>query len=158
MTHSIDAPFPPPATAGATSPTSSTQPTTSGKAQETKDTAVGEAKNVGQTAAQAGSQVASVATDQAKEVAQETQRQAGAQVDYMFGTMIEVPRAALTSEEIAREASFFSFGTNDLTQMTFGMSRDDAGSFLPVYIREEIYKEDPTVSIDQTGVGKLMRI
>ncbi|MDQ3815942.1 MAG: pyruvate, phosphate dikinase, partial [Armatimonadota bacterium] len=90
-------------------------------------------------------------------VAQKTQQEAG-EVDYMFGTMIEVPRAALTSEEIAREAQFFSFGTNDLTQMTFGMSRDDAGPFLQAYIREEIYKEDPTVSIDQTGVGRLMQI
>jgi pyruvate, orthophosphate dikinase len=93
-----------------------------------------------------------------EKVAKKTQHEAGADVPYMFGTMIEVPRAALTSEEIAKEASFFSFGTNDLTQMTFGMSRDDAGSFLPTYIREEIYKEDPTVSIDQTGVGKLMKI
>jgi pyruvate,orthophosphate dikinase len=91
-------------------------------------------------------------------VAKATQATLGAEVPYMFGTMIEVPRAALTSEEIAKEASFFSFGTNDLTQMTFGMSRDDAGSFLPTYIREEIYKEDPTVSIDTTGVGKLMKI
>ena len=72
--------------------------------------------------------------------------------------MFEVPRAALTADEIAREADFFSFGTNDLTQMGFGMSRDDAGSFLPVYIREEIYKEDPTVSIDVKGVGRLMQI
>jgi len=72
--------------------------------------------------------------------------------------MIEVPRAALTSAEIAKEASFFSFGTNDLTQMTFGMSRDDAGPFLMEYIKEDIYKEDPTVSIDQQGVGRLMQI
>ncbi|MBV9864879.1 MAG: pyruvate, phosphate dikinase [Abitibacteriaceae bacterium] len=93
-----------------------------------------------------------------EKVAKSTQEKFGVQVPYSFGTMIEVPRAALTATEIAKEASFFSFGTNDLTQMTFGMSRDDAGSFLPVYIREEIYKEDPTVSIDQTGVGKLMQI
>ncbi len=95
---------------------------------------------------------------QLEAIAKKTEKEAGVEVAYMFGTMIEVPRAALTSEEIAKEASFFSFGTNDLTQMTFGMSRDDAGSFLPTYIKEEIYKEDPTVSIDQTGVGRLMEI
>ena len=91
-------------------------------------------------------------------VAKETQQQAGVEVPYTFGTMIEVPRAALTAEEIAKEAAFFSFGTNDLTQMTFGMSRDDAGTFLTEYIKQEIYKEDPTVSIDVTGVGRLMQI
>ncbi len=93
-----------------------------------------------------------------EDVAKRTQQAAGAEVPYMFGTMIEVPRAALTSEEIAKEAEFFSFGTNDLTQMTYGMSRDDAGPFLTEYIKQEIYKEDPTVSIDQTGVGRLMEI
>jgi len=91
-------------------------------------------------------------------VAKETQEAEGTEVPYMFGTMIEVPRAALTSEEIAKEAAFFSFGTNDLTQMTYGMSRDDAGPFLMPYIAKEIYKEDPTVSIDITGVGRLMQI
>jgi pyruvate,orthophosphate dikinase len=91
-------------------------------------------------------------------VAKETLAKEGAEVDYMFGTMIEVPRAALTSAEIAQEAQFFSFGTNDLTQMTYGMSRDDAGPFLMPYIAKEIYKEDPTVSIDTTGVGRLMQI
>lgn len=91
-------------------------------------------------------------------IARETAAKAGIEVDYMFGTMIEVPRAALTSKEIAQEASFFSFGTNDLTQMTYGMSRDDAGPFLMPYIAKEIYKEDPTVSIDTTGVGRLMEI
>jgi pyruvate,orthophosphate dikinase len=91
-------------------------------------------------------------------VAKETLATEGVEVDYMFGTMIEVPRAALTSAEIAKEAQFFSFGTNDLTQMTYGMSRDDAGPFLMPYIAKEIYKEDPTVSIDQTGVGRLMQI
>ncbi len=91
-------------------------------------------------------------------VAKATQEAEGTEVDYMFGTMIEVPRAALTSAEIAKEASFFSFGTNDLTQMTYGMSRDDAGTFLTTYIENKIYKEDPTVSIDQTGVGRLMQI
>ena len=91
-------------------------------------------------------------------VAKRTQEEEGTDVPYMFGTMIEVPRAALTSEEIAKEAAFFSFGTNDLTQMTYGMSRDDAGPFLMPYIAEGIYKEDPTVSIDVTGVGRLMEI
>lgn len=91
-------------------------------------------------------------------VAKETLEAEGTQVDYKFGTMIEIPRACLTAGEIAGEAEFFSFGTNDLTQMTFGMSRDDAGPFLMPYIAKEIYKEDPTVSIDQTGVGRLMQI
>jgi pyruvate,orthophosphate dikinase len=91
-------------------------------------------------------------------VAKETLQKEGVEVPYMFGTMIEVPRAALTSAEIAGEAEFFSFGTNDLTQMTYGMSRDDAGPFLMPYIAKEIYKEDPTVSIDTTGVGRLMQI
>ncbi len=95
---------------------------------------------------------------QLEAVAKRTLEAAGIEVDYMFGTMIEVPRAALTSAEIAKEASFFSFGTNDLTQMTYGMSRDDAGPFLMPYIAKEIYKEDPTVSIDITGVGRLMQI
>jgi pyruvate,orthophosphate dikinase len=91
-------------------------------------------------------------------VAKETLAKEGTEVDYMFGTMIEVPRAALTSDEIAKEAEFFSFGTNDLTQMGYGMSRDDAGPFLMPYIAKEIYKEDPTVSIDVKGVGRLMQI
>ncbi len=91
-------------------------------------------------------------------VAKATSEAEGQQVDYKFGTMIEIPRACLTAGEIAGEAEFFSFGTNDLTQMTYGMSRDDAGPFLMPYIAKEIYKEDPTVSIDQTGVGRLMQI
>jgi len=82
----------------------------------------------------------------------------GVQVDYSFGTMIEIPRAALTAAEIAREASFFSFGTNDLTQMTYGISRDDAGKFLPLYLRKGIFKADPTETIDRAGVGRLMKI
>jgi pyruvate,orthophosphate dikinase len=91
-------------------------------------------------------------------VAQETADAEGVAVPYKFGTMIEIPRACLTAGEIAGEAEFFSFGTNDLTQMTYGMSRDDAGPFLMPYIAKEIYKEDPTVSIDVTGVGRLMQI
>ncbi len=91
-------------------------------------------------------------------VAKETAKAEGVEVDYKFGTMIEIPRACLTAGEIAGEAEFFSFGTNDLTQMTYGMSRDDAGPFLMPYIAKEIYKEDPTVSIDVSGVGRLMQI
>jgi len=77
-------------------------------------------------------------------------------VEYMYGTMIEVPRAAITADELAQTAEFFSFGTNDLTQMTFGYSRDDAGSFLPEYVRKEILPRDPFQSLDIGGVGKLM--
>ncbi|MDO8587855.1 MAG: pyruvate, phosphate dikinase [Armatimonadota bacterium] len=79
-------------------------------------------------------------------------------IDYSFGTMIEIPRAALTADEIAKEASFFSFGTNDLTQMTYGISRDDAGKFMRLYIDEKILPGDPTESIDRKGVGKLMKM
>ncbi len=77
-------------------------------------------------------------------------------VEYMYGTMIEVPRAAVTADELAQTAEFFSFGTNDLTQMTFGYSRDDAGSFLPEYVRKEILERDPFQSLDIGGVGKLI--
>jgi len=79
-------------------------------------------------------------------------------LDYKIGTMIEVPRAAVTADEIAEYAEFFSFGTNDLTQMSCGFSRDDAGSFLPQYVDMGIYDDDPFKSIDQKGVGELVRI
>ena len=79
-------------------------------------------------------------------------------VEYMVGTMIEIPRAALTADEIAKSAEFFSFGTNDLTQMTFGYSRDDAGKFLPVYLEKGILKVDPFQALDQTGVGQLIEM
>ncbi|MBI5483619.1 MAG: pyruvate, phosphate dikinase, partial [Deltaproteobacteria bacterium] len=82
----------------------------------------------------------------------------GVSVEYLIGTMIELPRAALTADEIAVEAQFFSFGTNDLTQTTFGLSRDDAGSFLPFYVDNGILPEDPFVSLDQNGVGKLVKM
>jgi pyruvate,orthophosphate dikinase len=82
----------------------------------------------------------------------------GVKVEYLIGTMIELPRAALTADEIAVEAEFFSFGTNDLTQTTFGLSRDDAGSFLPFYVDHGILPEDPFVSLDQNGVGKLVKM
>ncbi len=81
---------------------------------------------------------------------------AGIEMKYMVGTMIEIPRAALTADEVAREAEFFSFGTNDLTQMTFGFSRDDAGKFLNYYYDTKIYESDPFAHLDQTGVGKLV--
>lgn len=80
----------------------------------------------------------------------------GDKVDYLVGTMIEVPRAALTADEIAKHAEFFSFGTNDLTQMTFGYSRDDVGKFLPIYLKKGILKNDPFQVLDQTGVGQLV--
>ncbi len=82
----------------------------------------------------------------------------GAKCDYLVGTMIEIPRAALTADLIAKEAEFFSFGTNDLTQMTFGYSRDDAGKFLPIYIEKGILKNDPFQVLDQEGVGQLVRM
>ena len=82
----------------------------------------------------------------------------GVKVDYMLGTMIEIPRAALTADQIAEVAQFFSFGTNDLTQMTFGFSRDDAGKFLPEYIKKGILKTDPFAVLDQEGVGQLVEM
>ncbi|HFB62338.1 MAG TPA: pyruvate, phosphate dikinase, partial [Bacteroidetes bacterium] len=82
----------------------------------------------------------------------------GMRIDYLVGTMIEVPRAALTADQIAQSAEFFSFGTNDLTQMTFGYSRDDAGKFLPVYLEKGILKNDPFQVLDQEGVGQLVEM
>ena len=83
---------------------------------------------------------------------------AGMDMKYLVGTMIEIPRAALTADEIAKEAEFFSFGTNDLTQMTFGFSRDDAGKFLGAYYDKKIYESDPFAKLDQIGVGKLVKM
>ena len=80
------------------------------------------------------------------------------EIEYHVGTMIEIPRAALTADEIAKEADFFSFGTNDLTQMTFGFSRDDAGKFLGSYYDKKIYENDPFAKLDQKGVGKLVKM
>ncbi|MCD7846665.1 MAG: pyruvate, phosphate dikinase [Oscillospiraceae bacterium] len=88
--------------------------------------------------------------------ADEVIKAAGVDLKYEVGTMIEIPRAALTADEIATEAEFFCFGTNDLTQMTFGFSRDDAGKFLPAYYEHKIYESDPFARLDTTGVGKLM--
>ena len=90
--------------------------------------------------------------------ADETIAAAGSDLKYHVGTMIEIPRAALTADEIAKEAEFFSFGTNDLTQMTFGFSRDDAGKFLDYYYTNKIYESDPFAKLDQTGVGKLVEM
>ena len=90
----------------------------------------------------------------AKKVMEET----GVKVDYSVGTMIEVPRAAVTADEIAKEAAFFSFGTNDLTQMTFGYSRDDAGKFLPEYVAKKILPVDPFRVLDRGGVGQLIQM
>ena len=79
-------------------------------------------------------------------------------VDYQVGTMIEIPRACVTADEIAEQAEFFSFGTNDLTQMTFGYSRDDAGVFLPEYVDKKILPVDPFTVVDRDGVGQLMKM
>ena len=91
-------------------------------------------------------------------VAKEVFAAKGSKVKYLVGTMIEIPRAALTADEIAKTAQFFSFGTNDLTQTALGMSRDDSGSFLPNYIELDILSQNPFASIDQSGVGQLMEI
>ncbi|PID59795.1 MAG: pyruvate, phosphate dikinase [Ignavibacteriae bacterium] len=93
-----------------------------------------------------------------RRVAKEVFKEKGKKVNYLVGTMIELPRAAITADEIATVAEFFSFGTNDLTQTTFGLSRDDSGKFLPMYVEKDILPRDPFESIDQNGVGKLVEI
>ncbi|MBI5237049.1 MAG: pyruvate, phosphate dikinase [Deltaproteobacteria bacterium] len=103
----------------------------------------------------------SILADRTRKVAQAVMDEHGVKIDYMIGTMIEVPRAAITADRIAEVAEFFSFGTNDLTQMTLGMSRDDAGRFLPEYVDEKkagILKDDPFQSLDKDGVGELIKI
>ena len=97
-------------------------------------------------------------TEIVRRVAREVFQAEGRGVPYLVGTMIELPRAALTADEIAKEAEFFSFGTNDLTQTTFGLSRDDAGRFLPFYVEHGLLKDDPFQVLDQDGVGKLMEL
>jgi pyruvate,orthophosphate dikinase len=97
-------------------------------------------------------------TEIVRRVAQQVFQSEGRAVPYLVGTMIELPRAALTADEIAKEAEFFSFGTNDLTQTTFGLSRDDAGRFLPFYVEQGILKDDPFQVLDQEGVGKLIEL
>ncbi len=96
--------------------------------------------------------------DVVKKAADDAIEKAGVKLDYKIGTMIEIPRAALTADEIAQEAEFFSFGTNDLTQMTFGFSRDDAGAFLEDYYTKKIFEFDPFAKLDQKGVGKLVKM
>ncbi len=93
-----------------------------------------------------------------KDVCKKVIRESGVKIDYMIGTMIEIPRAALIADQIAKEAEFFSFGTNDLTQMTLGYSRDDAGKFLPQYLEQKVFAEDPFQSLDQEGVGQLVEM
>lgn len=93
-----------------------------------------------------------------QKIAQETMKQYKVKIDYLVGTMIEVPRAAVTADEIAAEADFFSFGTNDLTQMSLGFSRDDAGKFIRVYLDKHILSADPFQTLDQDGVGQLVKL
>jgi len=93
-----------------------------------------------------------------REVAAKVSKEKGARLNYLVGTMIEIPRACIVADEIAKEAEFFSFGTNDLTQTTLGMSRDDSGSFLPAYQNHEIIKQNPFATVDITGVGGLMKL
>ncbi|HUA17081.1 MAG TPA: pyruvate, phosphate dikinase [Verrucomicrobiae bacterium] len=93
-----------------------------------------------------------------RRVAEEVFKEKGMKIDYMVGTMIELPRAALVADEIAKEAEFFSFGTNDLTQTTFGFSRDDVNKVLPTYLAEGILKQDPFAALDQEGVGQLVKL
>jgi pyruvate,orthophosphate dikinase len=92
------------------------------------------------------------------ETAEAVKKEKGSDIKYQIGTMIEIPRAALLADEIAEEAEFFSFGTNDLTQMTFGFSRDDAGKFLESYYKSKIYESDPFARLDQNGVGQLVQM
>jgi pyruvate,orthophosphate dikinase len=92
------------------------------------------------------------------EVADRLIAEAGINMKYMVGTMIEIPRAALTADEIAEEAEFFSFGTNDLTQMGFGFSRDDTGAIIKEYVAQGILENDPFQSLDQSGIGKLVKM
>lgn len=92
------------------------------------------------------------------ETAEQVKKEKNSDMEYHIGTMIEIPRAALTADQIAKEAEFFSFGTNDLTQMTFGFSRDDAGKFLNAYYENKIYEQDPFAKLDQTGVGQLVEM
>ena len=91
-------------------------------------------------------------------VAAEVQKEKKVKLSYQVGTMIEVPRGALTADEIAQTAEFFSFGTNDLTQTALGISRDDMGNFLNAYTENEVFKKNPFASLDQTGVGQLVKI
>jgi len=99
-----------------------------------------------------------ITKNSAEAVAKQVMSEQGVELNYLIGTMIELPRAAITADEIAGQAEFFSFGTNDLTQTAFGLSRDDAGTFLPYYVEHGILEQDPFVAIDQKGVGQLIKI
>jgi pyruvate,orthophosphate dikinase len=92
------------------------------------------------------------------DTAESITRAAGVSIDYLVGTMIELPRACVVADRIAEEADFFSFGTNDLTQTTYGISRDDSAHFVPFYLEHGVFPTDPTVKLDQEGVGELIRI
>jgi pyruvate,orthophosphate dikinase len=96
--------------------------------------------------------------DIVRKTVEEVFAERNSKIDYLVGTMIETPRAALVADEIAKSAEFFSFGTNDLTQMTFGYSRDDAGKFLPIYLKKGLLKDDPFQVLDQEGVGQLVEM
>jgi len=96
--------------------------------------------------------------DTVRRVAAEVSKKTGQEIKYLVGTMIELPRAALTADRIAREAEFFSFGTNDLTQTTYGISRDDSGKFLPYYVEHKVFRDDPFQILDQEGVGQLVKL
>jgi len=97
-------------------------------------------------------------TQLVRDVAAQVSKENNTKLNYLVGTMIEIPRACVVADEIAKEAEFFSFGTNDLTQTTLGMSRDDSGSFLPAYQTLEIIKQNPFATVDMTGVGGLMKV
>jgi pyruvate,orthophosphate dikinase len=99
-----------------------------------------------------------IVRERSEKIATETMKRYGVKLDYKIGTMIEIPRAAITADQVAQAAEFFSFGTNDLTQTTLGVSRDDSGSFLPFYSQLQIYPTDPFDAIDQEGVGQMMEI
>jgi pyruvate,orthophosphate dikinase len=99
-----------------------------------------------------------ILSERVRAVAAEVSKQNGHKVKYRVGTMIEVPRACLVAGPIAAEAEFFSFGTNDLTQMTYGYSRDDVGKFLPQYLQKRVLRNDPFQTVDQIGVGRLVRL
>ena len=96
--------------------------------------------------------------DIVRKVAKETMDKYGVTVDYKLGTMIEVPRGAVTADKVAETAEFFSFGTNDLTQMTLGFSRDDAGKFIKEYVNKNIFEKDPFQTLDTEGVGQLVQM
>jgi pyruvate,orthophosphate dikinase len=91
-------------------------------------------------------------------VAEEVIKEFGVEVEYLIGTMIELPRAALMADKVAEQADFFSFGTNDLTQTTYGLSRDDSGHFLPDYVERGVFRRDPFVYLDRAGVGQLVKM